>query len=107
MGAAPRSVTVGDFNGDGHHDLATANIDAATVSILLGQGDGTFQRRPGLCAWDRPRSVTVGDFNGDGHLDLAHREWRCPTSRFCWAKVMAPSPPLRALRWDRALSPSR
>ena len=36
------SITGGDFNGDGHLDLATANVNVSTVSILLGQGDGTF-----------------------------------------------------------------
>src|SRR5712691_4263142 len=37
-GANPVSVAVGDFNGDGHPDLATANSGGNTVSILLGQG---------------------------------------------------------------------
>ena len=36
------SVTAGDFNGDGRLDLATANCGGDSVSILLGQGDGTF-----------------------------------------------------------------
>jgi hypothetical protein len=38
----PFAVTVGDFNGDGNLDLATATLDANSVSVLLGQGDGTF-----------------------------------------------------------------
>ena len=39
----PRSVTTGDFNGDGLTDLATANYDYSDdVSVLLGVGDGTF-----------------------------------------------------------------
>ena len=48
VGAFPHSVAVGDFNGDGRRDLATANLDTDTVSILLGQGDGTFQAAIGL-----------------------------------------------------------
>ena len=72
VGGSPQSITVGDFNGDGHLDLATANIGANTVSILLGRGDGTFF----LAASEfgvgvQPSSVTVGDFNGDGRQDLA------------------------------------
>ena len=62
---------MGDFNADGRLDLATANIDANTVSILLGQGDGTFQAAQDFGVGVVPLSVTVGDFNGDGRLDLA------------------------------------
>ncbi len=71
VGASPRSITVGDFNGDGHQDLATANLNAATVSILLGRGDGTFQSAQDVGVGALPLSITVGDFNGDGHQDLA------------------------------------
>ena len=43
VGNGSISVTVGDFNGDGHHDLAAANFDSWTVSILLGNGDGSLR----------------------------------------------------------------
>src|SRR5437588_9731442 len=42
-GTAPNSVAVGDFNGDGKPDLAVANNGSNNVSVLLGNGDGTFQ----------------------------------------------------------------
>lgn len=42
-GSGPDSEVVGDFNGDGKRDLAVANHNSGTVSILLGNGDGTFQ----------------------------------------------------------------
>src|SRR4029077_16340191 len=42
-GKDPVSVAVGDFNRDGIADLATLNFDDDSVSILLGNGDGTFQ----------------------------------------------------------------
>src|SRR5947199_105591 len=43
VGAAPRSVAVGDVNGDGRSDLAVANDNVGSVSVLLGNGDGTFK----------------------------------------------------------------
>ena len=71
-GGQPRSVAVGDFNGDGAQDLAVANFNSSNVSVLLGNGDGTFQPRVGLVvAMNAPESVVVGDFNGDGKPDLA------------------------------------
>ena len=70
-GDGPRSVTTGDFNGDGFTDLATANDFSGDVSVLLGIGDGTFAAEATFAAGDGPYSVTTGDFNGDGLTDLA------------------------------------
>src|SRR6266542_763268 len=42
VGSIPTSVAVGDFNGDGNQDLAAASSDSDSVSVLLGNGDGTF-----------------------------------------------------------------
>ena len=52
------------------NDLAVANVSSG-VSVLLGNGDGTFQAAVDFGAGSEPRSVAVGDFNGDGKLDLA------------------------------------
>src|SRR5438309_859185 len=71
VGANPRSVAVGDFNGDGAQDLAVANRGSNDVSVLLGNGDGTFQATPSIGAGTAPYSVSIGDFNGDGFQDLA------------------------------------
>ncbi|WP_199247782.1 VCBS repeat-containing protein [[Phormidium] sp. ETS-05] len=75
MGSNPGSVTPGDFNGDGHLDLAVANADSANVSLLLGNGSGSFNPHTTFAVGNFPGSVTPGDFNGDGHLDLAVGNW--------------------------------
>jgi hypothetical protein len=67
----PFSVAVGDFNGDGALDVATANYASNTVSVLLGTGDGSFGSRINYHAGQGPVSVAVEDFNGDGTSDLA------------------------------------
>jgi hypothetical protein len=71
VGAAPFSVAVGDFNGDGNQDLAAANNDSDTVSVLSGNGTGGFATASTPTVGDKPQSVAVGDFNGDGNQDLA------------------------------------
>lgn len=69
---SPASVAVGDFNGDGKLDLAIADDDAdSTVSVLVGNGEGTFQPAVAYVVGNHPSAVAVGDFNGDGNLDLA------------------------------------
>ena len=70
VGNYPRSVATGDFNGDGKLDLAVANYTDSTISILLGNGDGTFQAAVDYAVGSDPISVAVGDFNGDGKPDL-------------------------------------
>ena len=67
----PYSVAAGDFDGDGDLDLATANYLPATVSVLLGNGDGTFQPRSDYASGYGLRSLVAVDFNRDGALDLA------------------------------------
>jgi hypothetical protein len=80
-GNYPTSLAVGDFNGDGKLDLVTGDPSygsAADVSVLLGNGDGSFQAPAAIDInyygyWgyaDGAGSVAVGDFNGDGKLDL-------------------------------------
>jgi hypothetical protein len=71
--ANPQALVVGDFNGDGNQDLATANSAENDVSVLLGQGDGYFDWWWGctVSILHAPRSITVGDFDRDGRSDLA------------------------------------
>jgi len=71
---APYAITAADFNGDGNLDLAvvdTPQSGTGAVSILLGNGDGTFQAQKMYAVGNVPKSIAVGDFNGDGKLDLA------------------------------------
>ena len=69
-GSFPVSVRVADVNGDGHPDLVVANASSNDVSVLLGQGDGTFQPEQHFAVGTNPVSVAVADVNGDGHPDL-------------------------------------
>jgi Calx-beta domain/FG-GAP-like repeat/FG-GAP repeat len=68
--ATSNAVVTADFNGDGHLDLATANHDSNSVSMLLGNGDGTLQTARIFATSGSPVWIEAGDFNGDGKLDL-------------------------------------
>jgi hypothetical protein len=70
-GNTPAAVAVGDFNGDGNVDMAIVNQAQNTVSVLLGNGDGTFAAHVDYATGNMPVAVAAGDFNGDGKLDLA------------------------------------
>jgi hypothetical protein len=71
VGATPHGEAVGDFNGDGKADLVVVNQSSNTMSVLLGNGDGTFLPKTDYVTGTEPFGVAVGDFNGDGHLDVA------------------------------------
>ena len=71
VGSSPQTVVVGDFNGDGKLDLGVLNALSNNVSILLGNGDGTFQAAKNFACGSNPSGILVGDFNGDGKPDLA------------------------------------
>ncbi len=71
VGDFPRSVITVDFDGDGVVDLATANADSDDISVLLGNGDGTFAAQLRFAVGNSPQSVIAADFDGDGSIDLA------------------------------------
>jgi hypothetical protein len=64
-------VAVGDFNQDGKADVVAADLRDATVYILLGNGDGSFQPAISYAVGNSPQSVVIADFNADGIPDLA------------------------------------
>jgi VCBS repeat-containing protein len=70
-GTNASSVAIDDLNGDGHLDLAVANAGSNTISVFLGDGDGTFSAATPYPTGTNPLSVAIGDLNGDGRLDLA------------------------------------
>ena len=75
------AIAVADFNGDGNDDLAVANEgyyidgDPDFVSILLGNGDGTFGSARTFGVGASPGSLVLGDYNGDGKIDIAVRDY--------------------------------
>jgi hypothetical protein len=76
VGTAPKAVAVGDFNGDGVMDLAVGNSgdptagDDGNVSILFGNGDGTFQSANNVPGGKNPFAIATADFNRDSKADL-------------------------------------
>jgi uncharacterized protein (TIGR03437 family) len=76
-GANPGFVVSGDFNSDGNNDLAIANFQGNTITVLLGNGAGGFTPAPsspfslGPPSAKMPVSIAVADFNGDYFPDLA------------------------------------
>src|SRR5689334_18033470 len=71
VGWSPGSIVVADFNGDGNQDMAVVNFFGGSLSVMLGNGDGTFQSNTLYPTGGRPYSLATEDFNGDGKLDLA------------------------------------
>jgi FG-GAP-like repeat/Putative Ig domain len=73
VGKSPTSIVAADLNNDGKLDLAIANSNDNTITILLGNGDGTFTPDSGspFAVGRGPTEIAVADFNGDGKLDLA------------------------------------
>lgn len=69
-GDAPVGAVAADFNDDGVLDVAVANSLGDSVSVLLGNGDGTFQDAVTYSAGDKATGIAAGDVDGDGLPDL-------------------------------------
>jgi len=70
-GSVPSPSEPSDFDRDGNADVATANIVGSSVSILLGDGDGTFGPHQEIAVGGQARGIAVLDVDGDGDVDLA------------------------------------
>ena len=79
-GRGPSSIIAADFNADGKIDLAVTNQLDNSVSVFLGNGDGTFGARTDYATGNSPLWVSSGDFTGSGILDLAVANNGAPTS---------------------------
>jgi hypothetical protein len=94
VGSSPRSLAVGDFNTDGKLDLAVAEYGSfvnnqytnSAVSVLLGNGNGSFHSPVKYVAGEGPLAVVADDFNGDGRLDLAVANNRSRNVSILWGK---------------------
>jgi hypothetical protein len=82
--SGPEGAATGDFNHDGNLDVVTANYAAGSFSVLLSNGDGTFQPAGSYYVSDGnagagkgkgPAAVAVGDFNNDGNLDIVTADY--------------------------------
>jgi len=70
VGSNPDDGALGDFNGDGKPDLAVANNSTSNISVLLGNGDGTFGVKTDYDVGQPAYGVVITDLNSDGKLDI-------------------------------------
>ncbi|MGE3165408.1 MAG: FG-GAP-like repeat-containing protein [Planctomycetota bacterium] len=61
-----------DFNRDGNVDLCVSNGATSTVSVLLGNGNGTFSPQQSIPVGGAPRGIVVIDVDGDGDMDIVN-----------------------------------
>src|SRR5277367_6744511 len=72
VGKGAASTEVGDFNNDSFPDIAVANAEDSSITILLGDGKGNFTNAGGSPFFSNrsPNDIAIADFNKDGNLDM-------------------------------------
>jgi hypothetical protein len=70
-GAIPVKIVVADIDGDTVPDVVTANNGSDDISVLLGNGDGSFSVAQNYDVGAAPSDLCMADFDGDGYLDVA------------------------------------
>jgi len=79
-GNEPNDLAIGDVNNDANLDLAFANHDTTYLTVLLGDGKGSFKPAAGspftVQSKPHPHGIAIADFNGDGWADLATDDWQ-------------------------------
>ena len=78
-GLQPNETAAADINGDGKIDLVVSNSQPKTISILLGNGDGSFQAPIATPMPQKGDHLTVADVNGDGKPDILSSERYTPS----------------------------
>jgi hypothetical protein len=96
-GQHPRTLTVGDFNGDARPDFAVANRGSSTVAVLLNQGNAVWVPKP-YATGASPWGVTSADINSDGHDPFTSCS-AIPTGRFHRRPLTTRRSFLPASRW--------
>jgi hypothetical protein len=70
-GTGSQYLAVGDLTGNGILDIVVTDYTMNQISVLMGNGDGTFQAPVFYATGATPTGLVLGDFNGDGKLDVA------------------------------------
>jgi len=71
VGEEPRSIVIQDFDGDSNLDIITSNKVTDNISLLIGNGDGTFNSQVTFDVGDAPNEIIEADFDNDGFNDIA------------------------------------
>ena len=79
VGSAPFAIASADVNGDAIPDLVVPNFTSNSVSVLIGQGDGTFSTKVDYATGTSPIAVAAGDVNGDGNVDVVTANYNANT----------------------------